>query len=564
MASLIDLRQNLFDQVDWDPAASNEGVRRANVFIDRAVQQISLDAPFLFHESEVRFRTQANAEPTLSTDRLQVITDTSPLNTPVNPWVLKTLIDRTTTDAVDWANDRTWDGRWIDLKDNTTGVTVHRTRIQSVSHYADSGNPRVKITLERPIDHSQHGTGPFNWIVYTPVYWLKDNIIEMKSARLLDDSNRAPMGIIGQPEAEEYSIVGLDEKDAPGTPSYLFRRGREEMPTPNSEPDVELGDETSAPEKWIGPEPPGKFSYRFTLTWGKRDSEYQSRGMGWYAGGANTWTTSGPASGASSTSKGWSENRFKEPLWESAPSPESDEITLDVPALLTSDIGGVKLTLPNIPYMLGFGANGVYTGGANYTREHDGLSGWHVRIYRRRHTADFTNYEGWGTAKDGQKVTNLAKLDIQDAYFLLAELPLDRDNEGVFWDLGDIIPDYRRRLRDVHGYQGIQFHPFPDAVYDVAIRVVERPPRLVSDSDTPQINAEAQDLILFKAASYLYESLGHYGNSQAADVKYNDRLQTLRKRFGDLRPDNKPRYRRATRAGGIRRRRYIWNRIEER
>ena len=86
-------------------------------------------------------------------------------------------------------------------------------------------------------------------------------------------------------------------------------------------------------------------------------------------------------------------------------------------------------------------------------------SGWWVRIYRRRATADFTNYGnlktivGVSDSAGGATITGLNKLDLPTVFFLLAETKIDDVNRGIFYDNGRIIPDYHRRLKVVHGYQ---------------------------------------------------------------------------------------------------------------
>ncbi|NIN66711.1 MAG: hypothetical protein GTO63_18890, partial [Anaerolineae bacterium] len=55
-----------------------------------------------------------------------------------------------------------------------------------------------------------------------------------------------------------------------------------------------------------------------------------------------------------------------------------------------------------------------------YAQLQNFLSGWHVRIYRRRHTANFTNYQFLSNV--GREANSLNKMDIPDQYFLLAEM----------------------------------------------------------------------------------------------------------------------------------------------
>jgi len=263
-----------------------------------------------------------------------------------------------------------------------------------------------------------------------------------------------------------------------------------------------------------------------------------------------------------------SQNRFREPLWESAPSPVSAQVVVVGP----TDPGGgapvipadaLQLTLPNIEYMQGFLTTGlqVHDSGAGpvsqaFLRQNFRESGWHVRIYRRRVAADFTNYDlmtsiiptAPNRSDGGAKVTGLQKLDLPTAFFLLAEFRIDDVNQGVFYDNGRIIPDYHRRLRDTHGYQAIKMYPYPDQRYEVDVRCVRRPPKLADDQDAPLVHAEAVDLIIHRSLMFLYENMGNPAMAQLAKARYDENLVTLSKRYGDLRPPQIPVLRRFARA----------------
>jgi hypothetical protein len=209
----------------------------------------------------------------------------------------------------------------------------------------------------------------------------------------------------------------------------------------------------------------------------------------------------------------------------------------------------IKLTLPNIEYMQGFLATGVTQAApTNLARENTNQSGWWVRIYRKRTAADFTNYQHLNTITNGMKITGLQKLDLPSAFFLLAEMRIDGTNQGVFYDNGRIIPDYHRRLRETHGYQAVKFYPYPDQRYEVDIRCVRRPRKLVDDQDAPLIHAVAIDLVINKALVLLYENMGNPSMAQMARVRYDENLMTLSKRYGDLRPAQVPVLRRFSRA----------------
>ncbi len=60
--NLKELRTAIFAQTDWAPSQSVEAVSRLNGFINRAYNDVCLEAPFLFFESEVKFATQEDVK----------------------------------------------------------------------------------------------------------------------------------------------------------------------------------------------------------------------------------------------------------------------------------------------------------------------------------------------------------------------------------------------------------------------------------------------------------------------------------------------------------------------
>ena len=181
-------------------------------------------------------------------------------------------------------------------------------------------------------------------------------------------------------------------------------------------------------------------------------------------------------------------------------------------------------------------------------------SGIHVRIYRKRLSANFIGYDTvLNAATDASGDVTLNTLDTPDVFFLLAEFRLDETNKGIFYDNGEIIPDYSRRLRDIHGYQTFSLYPMPDKRYLVDLRCLRRPDDLEDDSDTPLVHAEATNVLISRALMYLYESMGNHEVAMICQQRYEQELLTLWKRYGDLRPASTPVLRRLSRARSSRR-----------
>jgi hypothetical protein len=561
--NLKEIRTAMFAQVDYSPNSSPEAITRVNSFINRAYNQMALEAPFLFFESKVHLATEKDVKSLggISTnvpDRIQLAgTNTLPLSpTARDPWTWKATFTDTQAKAAPadlnvWKYDRSWDGRMIEI--TTHDGTLVRNQIRSVWNNSDT----YHVTLVRPWDIGAYGDGTatdsegiagFKYRIFTESYALPDDLIELKSARLRDETNNYPLDVIGQQEAEERQLDGPDSQVASGIPRVIFRRGHQKLRGPSVPPVAEAAIDAGGQvlKVWKGPEPPGSFQYKVTYTWGKRDVEFQLPGMGHWEGFAQPLnilnTTTFPSNPGTSTITGGdssSRNRVRTPRFESPASPESEV------ADTTEFIAAIKLSLPNITYALGYLTQVAILGGSTYTRQSLNQSGMYIRIYRKRLTADLQYYSGIIHQATG---LGESQLDTADDYYLLAEFRADKDNGGVFYDNGEFLPDYSRRLRDIHGYQTMQFYPKPDKRYVTEVRCVVRPQELVDDQDTPSIHAEAVDVLIHKAMVLFYESLGQPGQAANAGNVYREQLITLSKRYGDLRPPATPVLRRMSRA----------------
>ena len=91
-------------------------------------------------------------------------------------------------------------------------------------------------------------------------------------------------------------------------------------------------------------------------------------------------------------------------------------------------------------------------------------------------------------------------------------------------------------------------YPYPDERYEVDVRCVRRPPKLVDDEDAPLVDAVAIDLIIHRTLMFLYENMGNPQMAQLSESRYRENLFTLSKRYGDLRPPAVPVLRRFSRA----------------
>jgi len=560
----------MFAQADYSPDSSPEATSRVNGFINRAYNTLALEAPFLFFESKVHLVTEPDVTSKSTTvvsgitygDRIQLKGANTGMGADKDPWTWHVTSPTTVTSKflTAWKTDRSWDGRMIEI--TTEDGTKIRNQIRSIWLDTSGGihDQRYSFTLVTPWNTDTYGDGTatidgaagFKYRIFTEAYPLPDDVIQLKSARLRDQDINYPLDVFGQEEAAQFQLKGPPSQVASGIPRVVFREHHVHMRGPSVPPVASVPPEEQGADTvyWIGPEPEGSFQYKVTYTWGKRDVEFQLPGLAGSLGFAQPVqqkdTTTYPSSSTTDRSN-TSEDRFRTPRFESPSSPESSVATV-VPAGLNTL--AVKLSLPNITYALGF--LNQFSGGG-YSRQSLNQSGVYIRIYRKRLTTDMSRYAerpALTAAETRRPAVGLkeSQIDAPEDYCLLAELRADSVNGGVWYDRGDILPDYNCRLREIHGYQTMAFYPKPDKRYVTEIRSVIRPQPLIDEQDTPLLHAEAMSVLIERAMALFYENLGQYQLSQLSSQKYREALLTLSKRYGDLRPPNTPVLRRMTRA----------------
>ena len=224
---------------------------------------------------------------------------------------------------------------------------------------------------------------------------------------------------------------------------------------------------------WVGPVQEGDFTFRFTYVLGREDQEWQDAPLG-----------------------------VRDPLWESAMSPES------ATAAYTDHAGfAIQIHPTNIAALLGFSATG---------QARDGKAGWRIRIYVSRKTVETG---GLGSA---------AYNPVEDAgrYYLLDEVEPDGTVAPAYsWD-GSVIPDLDRRLNPVSGYRAWHVFPLPDQRYELDFRAYRRPHPLEVDSDEPPLRPGAASALIQLA---LYNaSLMDGVDVASAEVHFNHYKQQLR------------------------------------
>jgi len=475
--NLKGIREAVFNQADWAPKQSTVARYRVNEWINRAYNQVAQDAPFLFFDDEIRWAVHEDRVPTDENDTLSVAATG-------DAWVLETNLSTTNLNLMPWQDDRNWAGRALILTvPGSDPEEVEFIRIREV--WTDTSTPffpKIRVSLERPW-HNVTDTS-IKYRVVSDEYTFPDDLMELKNASLFEDGSTypRPLNIVGQSAAEFSAYPHNSEFGSAGVPRVMYRREHQALAAPTQPP------ATVQETDWVGPEPTGEFEYLFTYVWGQQE----------------VWSHS-PGPETQTVLTGVSE-RY-EPYWESSPSEPSKAQNNIV------SVNSVKLTLPNIDFMMGFGD----AASARY-----GRSGFRKRIYRRRlQSSDPT-------------------IEAPNTFFLLDEV------DGLtttYYDNGSITPDYQRPLREVHGYQTFRLYPRPSKRYRLVLRATRRPRELTDDSDSPYLTKDGIEVLILRTMMFLYESQGNAAMADRAERQYIRALSSLRKRYGDLRPANKPRRR---------------------
>lgn len=533
---LKNIRDKVMRRLDLSHSPTSRQVAAIDEAVNSALKQMVNDLPFAFFEDEVSFFTLPDIEPGSSTDYLSTPQSDNLGTLRYNPWLLQA--DQDT--LVDWNVKRLWDGRHIDVQD--ASGSYHRNQIRTIWIYEDDNEDtqyRLSLMKPLPFDTLSNGGAPtFSWRVYTDKYQLPDDIVRISSMKIVSDGVEQEIKIVSKKDAEINGVSDHWTKPA-GTPFIAWRNGHSSLPAPNTAPTVALASSDTYP--WQGPEPAGKFQYCFSLCWGKRFNDHSNPGIGHWSDQSAELSAEYDPIGSTSATAGI--GRYAEPIWESPPSPVSSEVTT-VNAVDNGQSGlkgqAVIVGLPNIEYQLGFGLEGDMTSGP-FIRYNRGHSGWYYRIYRRRLTADMTAYTLLGTASiGGRRVENLelTNLDIKDEFQLLAEFQVTPENAAQFIDDGSVLPDYLRPLRNINGYTSVSLYPKPDKRYEIQCKVIRRPQDLVSDNDTPTIHSEAIEALLDLSVSIAAKQLKDPGVERAARMDYEEKLRTMRRSYGDLRPES--------------------------
>lgn len=467
--SLGALRERLLEMRAWDSSGSTFD-KRVRSALNSALDRLAGDVPeaLVPDEEHVVLRAETdsathNLAINYHTDnRVLRITDTAGVN------LGNSSADATskTWYANTFKSDGTWDGiMHLEVKD--TAGTWHRR--QSREWWVDG--EVVYVSIDRPWPNTNT---LMTFRIYQPEFFMRDDVMQvLEPARIWDDT-RQQVWAIDTAGAYRQDMVDF-QGESTGRPFRFYRSRHHQLPPPREPAVIKFtGKETD----WAGPWQQGKFQFVYTYVWGKREDEWQQSPMG-----------------------------INDPVWESAPSPLSNEVNHNAPGA-----GGkkIQIQMSNIDQMTNFGVVGT-------TRRY--RSGYRLRIYVAR-----TGVRAFGGTAGAYN--NVEKSGV---YYLLTEIdPSAATVDGVFvWD-GSVIPDYYRPLKHSTGY--FAYKPFPqqDARYELDFRVLRLPKKFVDDQDTAPIQRDAVSALVELSLYYLCLQ---DGVDQSGAAVHLNRYQELAKRY---------------------------------
>ena len=496
-----EIRTRILEQVDWQPDQSTAFKDKVDRLINRAYQQLSLEAPYLFFEDKATIITEPDIDYGSSTDdRLANVTTTftevGGERTVTEDYLLKRVYTTTDTGVTPWPSgtDADLNGRMVEL--TLPDGSIHRREILSSFASAVDGVTTQYLAITYPFNPPTSAKTGIKYRIYTPMYGLPADVVELRSARIWGDRH-SELTVETQYDMERYDYVDYAGQQS-GRPISLFRGPHKQIDAPTMAPEVSIQiihDNSTA--AWVGPLPQGTFEFCYTWAVGKLDKEL------------------GPHSGEG------------HPRWESAPSPISSVITVD------DDKTYIKYRMPNPNKFMDFGLEQKADPDAEFaagnellrTPERAGHSGIATRVYIRR-----TNSTATTVGPTTGRRTLTVPVENSKAFHLLSGATqtgagtIDREYKGE-------VPDYFLRLKETHGYQTVRFNPMPDARYVIDCRVLRRPAQLMDDTDAPRLHEEAIQALIEKSLIYFYELQGSLELSQNAERRYVDTLRTLTKRY---------------------------------
>ena len=488
-----DIRDRVWAAADYAPAGSPEGIARTREFINRALNRIALDAPFLF-ERDVDLYLDPDVRP----DNTGTQADTWESVNPFDPWVVVSSWNN--TNALPLFNRfvdpaRPFSGWHFECKDpaDPTGSRILSFRIREIWE-ADYGvERRIFISFFEPTPYNTPGfsTGAggvgviSDWRITMCQYALPPDVVEVQSLRPYDTVNDfGNFRYLTAEDASRYGYEGGYWNDTVTSMPWVYWSGTVETLT-NMSVKPSLGG-TGTWSSATYAEPKGEFEYVYTLSLGERHDEVQDVNPL----GSNLVVAN--------------DSGRRMPYIESPPSPIAGPVSNVASGLQ------ITVTAPNNPLLVGF-ADVATT---RYRRV-----GLKANFYRRRISVDSGYAFTYPSSNHFQHVGSISFL---------------ANGVAVLTDDGTKVPG--RRLRRVGGYKTLRFSNAPDRRYRLLVRCVVRPYEMLDDSDACEVPPSAIDALIFLSLRNLYEAGGNPSMAASSFMDYERALHALKKRHASLKP----------------------------
>ena len=217
-----EIRTRILEQVDWNPSQSTAFKAKVDRLINRAYQQLSLEAPFLFFEEECKIVTVADVSNDAS-----VALDVLAVNSGDKFVLERSYPTASASTLQSWSSNDSWDSRMIEIT-RSDGTIIRRRIREAWSETAGSDTyDRISIDVSWP---NNSDTG-LTYRIYKEAYELPADVIELRSARLWSDQHY-PLQINSQNDMERYEYIDYTGTES-GRPHRVFRGRHVQIDAPN-------------------------------------------------------------------------------------------------------------------------------------------------------------------------------------------------------------------------------------------------------------------------------------------------------------------------------------------
>jgi len=425
-----------------------------------------------------------------------------------------------------------WDGvMHLEIKD--AAGNWHRRQSREWFRDTSGLTPKHLVTIDRPWPKPNEGTGtassnnaPMQLRIYQPEFFLSDDVSRLLEPMRVYDSSRRQVWGIDTGGASRFDLPDF-QGNATGRPMRFWRGRHFQIQAPTEAPTVANvfnPNETNSAYTWRSSNlKGGEFRLCYTYVWGRRDLEWQQapgihvNAKTPYDGTDKLWWSfdGTTGSGEVTQSKG-----ITDPIWESAPSPVTE----------FAAIGDLSMTIQatNIDAMLGF----HISTSAAYPRH--GRSGFRLRFYiGQTLVSNFGSTKGeYRNVETSERMYLLCEVD--PTFDQLAGTSYSASGGPCRFLWGGQLYDYYRPLKHSTGYYAYKVYPHQDARYEMDLRALRVPPRLIDNQDTPPIARDGIPALLELSLYYVCLLDGvDQANAQVHLNEYEKLVKTFRRNHGN-------------------------------